>query len=71
MRTFALLCNCFDDEHMRAQLSDYNYELPPELIASRPLARRDDSRMMVLRRDGETIEHRVFRDLIKQVQPGD
>jgi S-adenosylmethionine:tRNA ribosyltransferase-isomerase len=48
---------------MSLKLSDYNYALPGDLIASRPLANRDESRMMVLHRDGETIEHRGFRDL--------
>lgn len=56
---------------MSAQLSDYHYDLPSQLIATRPLARRDDSRMMVLRRDKETIEHRTFRDLTSHVQSGD
>ena len=71
MRNFALLRNCFDHVQMGPQLSDYNYDLPPELIANRPLPQRDDSRMMVLRREGETIEHRAFRDLPGYAQPGD
>ena len=48
---------------MSSKLSDYDYPLPRELIASRPLPRREDSRLMVLRRDGETIEHRRFSEL--------
>src|SRR5436853_6570226 len=48
---------------MSARLSDYDYPLPEALIAKRPPPRRDDSRMMVLHRDSETIEHRQFRDL--------
>lgn len=56
---------------MSARLSDYDYDLPPELIASRPLPRRDDARMMVLRRADETIEHRTFRDVTSFAQPGD
>lgn len=48
---------------MISKLSDYDYPLPRELIATRPLPRREDSRMMVLRRDSETIEHRQFREL--------
>jgi S-adenosylmethionine:tRNA ribosyltransferase-isomerase len=48
---------------MSSKLSDYDYPLPRELIATRPLPRREDSRMMVLRRDSETIEHRQFREL--------
>src|SRR5438046_10576608 len=48
---------------MNARLSDYHYDLPRKLIAQRPLERREDSRMMVLRRDRQTIEHRQFPEL--------
>ena len=41
----------------------YDYELPPELIAQRPLEPRDSSRLMVVDRSRGTIEHRVFREL--------
>jgi S-adenosylmethionine:tRNA ribosyltransferase-isomerase len=44
-------------------LHKYEYELPRELIAQRPLPRREDSRMMVLCRDRQTIEHAAFIDL--------
>lgn len=40
-----------------------DYELPPELIAQRPIDPRDASRLLVYRRDSETIEHRMFVDL--------
>jgi S-adenosylmethionine:tRNA ribosyltransferase-isomerase len=48
---------------MSAQLSDYDYELPRELIAQRPPEHRDDSRLMVLRRNSKEIEHRQFDEL--------
>src|SRR5437660_4971839 len=48
---------------MSMYLSDYDYPLPESLIAKRPLLRRDQSRMMVLQRDSQTIEHAQFRDL--------
>jgi S-adenosylmethionine:tRNA ribosyltransferase-isomerase len=48
---------------MSGKLSDYDYKLPRELIANRPAAKREESRLMVLRRDGETVEHRQFREL--------
>jgi S-adenosylmethionine:tRNA ribosyltransferase-isomerase len=51
--------------------SDFDYNLPPELIAQAPLARRDDSRLMVVRRDSGQIEHRVFRDIAELIAPGD
>jgi S-adenosylmethionine:tRNA ribosyltransferase-isomerase len=47
------------------RLSDYDYDLPRELIAQHPLPRREDSRMMVLHRDGQKIEHARFVDLKK------
>ena len=56
---------------MSARLSDYDYDLPRELIAQRPLERREDSRMMVLHRAGQRIEHRQFRELKTFLQPGD
>src|ERR1700736_824059 len=56
---------------MSSKLSDYDYPLPSELIAKRPLPQRDESRMMVLHRDSQTIEHRQFRELKTFLQPGD
>ena len=53
------------------KLSDYDYVLPPELVATRPPPRRDESRMMVLRRESETIEHHQFRDLSRLLSPED
>jgi S-adenosylmethionine:tRNA ribosyltransferase-isomerase len=54
-----------------ARLNDYDYVLPRELIAQRPLERRQDSRMMVLRRAEQKIEHRQFRELKAFLHPGD
>jgi len=51
--------------------SDYDYPLPEDLIARHPLPRREDSRMMVLHRDGERIEHRQFRDFPGFLREGD
>ena len=56
---------------MSSTLTDYDYDLPRELIAQRPLERREDSRMMVLDRDAQTIEHRQFHELKRFLQPGD
>src|SRR3989442_15550704 len=56
---------------MSARLSDYDYDLPQELIAQRPLQRREDSRMMVLHRAAQTIEQRQFRELKSFLRPGD
>ncbi len=51
-------------------LSDYNYELPEELIAQVPSQRRDMSRLMVLEKDG-SISHKHFCDIIDYLNPGD
>jgi S-adenosylmethionine:tRNA ribosyltransferase-isomerase len=56
---------------MSVRLSDYDYDLPRELIAQRPPQRRGDSRMMVLHRETQTIEHRQFRELKAFLQPAD
>jgi S-adenosylmethionine:tRNA ribosyltransferase-isomerase len=53
------------------KLSDYDYPLPESLIAKRPSPRRDESRMMVLHRDSQTMEHRQFRDLKNFLRAGD
>jgi len=51
--------------------ADYDYALPDALIARHPLPRREDSRMMVLHRAGERIEHRQFRDFPGFLRDGD
>ena len=53
------------------QVSDFNYELPEELIAQVPIKQRDESRLMVLDRNKHTIEHKVFKDIIDYLEPGD
>ena len=51
--------------------ADFDYHLPPELIASEPLPDRAASRMMVLHRDTGVIEHRLFNDLPGFLKPDD
>ncbi len=53
-----------------SRLESFDYELPPELIAQRPAARRDESRLMVLN-GAEPPAHRRFRDLPEFLRPGD
>ena len=52
-------------------VSDFNYELPEELIAQDPLLKRSDSRLMVVHRDSGEIEHKHFSDVIDYLNPGD
>jgi S-adenosylmethionine:tRNA ribosyltransferase-isomerase len=56
---------------MSGKLFDYDYPLPEELIATHPLPNRQDSRMMVLHRRDQLIEHRMFAELPQFLQPND
>src|SRR5688572_22309847 len=51
--------------------ADFDYELPPELVAQEPATPRDSARLMVVPRAGGPVEHRVFRDLPSLLRPGD
>ncbi len=53
------------------KVSEFNYNLPEELIAQTPIKNRDESRLMILDRKRETIEHKIFRDILDYLQPGD
>ena len=49
--------------------SDFDFELPPELIASHPLEKRDASRMLVV--DKNTVADKHIRDFLDYIKPGD
>ena len=51
--------------------SDFDYELPQELIAQTPVEPRDSSRLLVYHRDTGAVEHKIFRDVIDYLNPGD
>ena len=53
------------------KLSDFMYDLPEERIAQTPVEPRDHSRLMVLHRRDNSIEHRHFYDIIDYLNPGD
>ncbi|MGB5263913.1 MAG: tRNA preQ1(34) S-adenosylmethionine ribosyltransferase-isomerase QueA [Lutimonas sp.] len=53
------------------KLSHFNYNLPPELLAEYPATERDESRLMVLDRKKQTIEHKIFKDLVEYFDEGD
>lgn len=50
--------------------SDFYYELPQELIAQDPLEDRSSSRLMKLDKKTGEIEHKIFRDIIEELNPG-
>ena len=52
-------------------VKDFNYNLPEELIAQVPTKKRDESRLLVLNREKKTIEHKVFKDILNYLKPGD
>ena len=53
------------------KVTEFDYELPEELIAQTPIKKRDESRLMVLNRKEQTIEHKIFKDIIDYLKPGD
>lgn len=53
------------------KVSDFNYELPKELIAQHPYDKRDEARLMVLDKRNQSIEHKVFKDIIDYLNLGD
>ena len=52
-------------------IADFDYYLPPELIAQRPARPRDTSQLLVLNRRSGEIEHRRFGDLLSYLEPED
>lgn len=52
-------------------LHDFYYELPEELIAQDPLSDRSSSRLMVMNRETGELEHKIFRDIVDFLKPGD
>ncbi|MBQ2916785.1 MAG: tRNA preQ1(34) S-adenosylmethionine ribosyltransferase-isomerase QueA [Clostridia bacterium] len=53
------------------KVSDFNYNLPEELIAQTPIQKRDESRLMVLDRKNKTVEHKIFKNILDYLKPGD
>jgi len=56
---------------MGMKLSRFSFDLPDELLAEYPAALRDESRLMVLNRKDQTIEHKLFKDLINYFEEDD
>ena len=53
------------------RISDFDYNLPEELIAQKPAERRDSSRLLVVHRDTGKLEHKHFFDIIDYLKKGD
>ena len=53
------------------KVSEFNYELPEELVAQTPIEKRDTSRLMILNKQEKTIEHKTFKDIINYLESGD
>ncbi|PQJ22829.1 tRNA preQ1(34) S-adenosylmethionine ribosyltransferase-isomerase QueA [Tenacibaculum sp. SG-28] len=53
------------------KLSNFDFDLPKELLAEYPSEHRDEARLMVLHRDSQKIEHKLFKDLINYFDEGD
>ena len=53
------------------KVSDFNYDLPKELIAQHPYDKRDEARLMVLDKANKTINHRIFKNVIDYLNEGD
>ncbi|MCX6196153.1 MAG: tRNA preQ1(34) S-adenosylmethionine ribosyltransferase-isomerase QueA [Flavobacteriia bacterium] len=53
------------------KLSEFNYDLPEELIANYPCDNRDEAKLMVIHRDTGEIEHKLFKDLINYFEEDD
>ena len=53
------------------KVSEFNYDLPEELIAQHPYDKRDDARLMVIDKNTQKIDHKIFKDVIDYLEPGD
>lgn len=65
------ICNFKKNKHSQMKLSNFNFDLPEELLAEHPAEHRDESRLMVLDRANQTIEHKLFKDIIDYFDEGD
>lgn len=52
-------------------ISLFDFELPPELIAQSPAVKRDESRLLLINKDKHTYEDKIFHDIIDYLKPGD
>jgi S-adenosylmethionine:tRNA ribosyltransferase-isomerase len=67
----SVLSRLLSDAARGTRTSDYDFALPPDLIAQHPPERREDSRLLVVDRAAGTLSHKRFNDIADLVQPGD
>ena len=60
-----------DKVNQQLLLSDFDYDLPKELIAQTPLLKRDESKLLVVNRNNQTLTDKKFYDIIDILKPGD
>ncbi len=53
------------------KLSEFDYDIPQDRIAQHPLPNRDASRLCVINRESDRFEHRLFKDIVEFLKPGD
>lgn len=63
--------NIISDLQYKKKLSDYQFELPKEMVAKNPPEYRDDCKLLVLHKDTGKIEHKKFRDVLNYFDKGD
>ncbi len=68
-RSYIMIKNTLPQTDLR--LSDFFYDLPEERIAQTPVEPRDSSRLMVVHRNDGSLEHKIFRDILDFIRPGD
>lgn len=53
------------------KVSEFNYDLPEELIAQIPIQKRDEARLMIIDKMTHQIEHKIFKNIVDELKPGD
>ena len=53
------------------KVNDFDYKLPPKLIAQTPLEKRDESKLMVINRENNTLKHEHFYDILNYFKKED
>lgn len=64
-----MITNKLPDTELTKQ--DFWYDLPEELIAQTPIEKRDESRLLVMNKETGEIEHKIFKDVVDYLEPGD